>query len=84
MNAAIMHMYHTAKVDIPKYFRAESSYFMSVMRKTAAQYINNRGDNFEAGNYPLSFPIQRQMRNIVYFVFKPEHIFPRSFLTIDR
>ena len=39
-----MHMYRTAKVDMPEYFRAELSQLMLVIWGYFSQYIHNRGD----------------------------------------
>ena len=78
-----MHMYHTKKVEIPEYFRAELSHFMLGMREAIGQYIHNRGVQCEVGKYPRSFPIYRIVCMIVYSWSNPENVFPRSFLTME-
>ena len=46
MIATLMQMYCTAKVDIPEDFRSKFNQYMTVMRITIAQCIQNRGDKF--------------------------------------
>ena len=59
-----MHMYRTAKVDMPEYFRAELSQLMTIMRSIIVQYILNRDDKCEVGHSTLYFLIYRQMCEI--------------------
>ena len=59
MHAAIIHMYHTARVDMPEYFRAELSQFVLVIRSIIVQEIHNRGDQYDVGNSPFSFHMYR-------------------------
>ena len=40
---AVMHMYLTIKVNMPEYFRAKLSQFMSGVKRTAEQDIHKRG-----------------------------------------
>ena len=44
MNTLIVHIYFTAKLDMPEYFRVELSQFMSVMRRNAVEEIQKRGE----------------------------------------
>ena len=39
MHAALMHMYHTANVDMPEYFRAKLSQIILGMKRTISQDI---------------------------------------------
>ena len=42
-----MHMYLNTKVDMNEYFRSELGQFMSGMRRTIAQEIQNRVTQYE-------------------------------------
>ena len=54
-------MYHSEKLEMPEHFRAEFSQLMSVNMSNTGQDIYNRCVKCDMGNYPLSFPIYRQM-----------------------
>ena len=43
-------MYYTAKMYMPENFRVELGQFISVMRRTIAEEIQKRGENFKVGN----------------------------------
>ena len=49
MHDALMHMYHTEKLDMPEYFRSELSQFMSVISRNFVQYMHNMGNQFDVG-----------------------------------
>ena len=47
-----MHMYHNTKGDMPEYFRAELSQFMSGMRMKHVQEIQKIYEQYEVGKSP--------------------------------
>ena len=78
-----MYMYHTAKMDLPGYFRAELSQFVLGMRRTIAQDIQNKDEQCEVEKSPLYLPIYRLMCEILYSSSNPDHVFDRAFLTME-
>ena len=79
-----MHIYHNEKVDLPKYFRAELYQFMYRTRMIFAQYIHNWYEKFDVGKSPMSFPIYREMCEIMYSLPKTEHVFASLFLIMEQ
>ena len=71
-----MQNYHTAKLSMPEYFRAELGHFMSIMRSNITQYIQNIGVQSDVMKPLLYFPLYRWIRMIMSSSSKPEHVLP--------
>ena len=56
---------------------------MSSTRRTIAEEIQKRGENFKVGNYPLLFLIYRLMRDIMYYSPKSDYECSRVFIAIE-
>ena len=59
MHAALINMYHTARVDMPEYFRAVLSQFMLVISSIILQEIHNNGGQYDVDKSPLYCVIYR-------------------------
>ena len=78
-----MRIYCTAKVEIPEYFRAESSQLMLVIWSSIEQDIHNMGGKCDVVKYPLYFTIYRLMCDTLHSSSNTEHVFYRLFLTTE-
>ena len=56
MHDALMHMYHTEKLDMPEYFRDELNHNMMVTMSTIERFTKNKVDKFEVWNSPCPLP----------------------------
>ena len=82
-HAAIMHMYRTAKVDIPKCFISELSKFIYGMRITFVKYIQQMVDQCGLWKSLLSSPIYSKTCQIIYSSHKNGHVFSRALFTME-
>ena len=83
MCTALIHMYHTERVDMPEGLRSVLNIFVVVTRRTDSQYIQNMFTTFNLNDYPLHLPIYRLMCEIMYYFIKPEHAFSRDFFVME-
>ena len=55
----LIHMWHTAKLDMSEYFRAELSQRVLEMSSTIVQCTHNSGFQCDVGKSTISLPIYR-------------------------
>ena len=77
-----MQIYFNEKVDTTEAFISELSQLMSRTKIEISQDIQNKGGQYEVGNYPPSLPIYRWMYEIMYSSSNADHVFNKDFITM--